>query len=360
MGEVDRHRLRRVLVWSLACCVALAASYGGYVAWLYYDAQEGVKDPDLDPFVEPRTEAETPFWALLVGSDSREGLTEEEQDRLGAQDVNADGTPITGERADTLILARVDPEADHITMVQFPRDLYVTFPDGTTGKVNAALDRGRPFLVQTVESLTDVSLNQYAQVNISGFRDLVDAIGGVDVCFPEPVPFDSSTGFEVTSDEVGMVHLDGERALRYVRTRKVFAEGDFERIANQQKLLASAIQKVATLGTLFRPDRVHALFATIKESVRTDSYSSLRDLQSLAERFKVLSEDSLDVYVVPNQGTTVNEAGDVVVPATKRLTLLFSKLGSPRGLDPVAEGKLEDWRVDVPVPGALPPACRTG
>lgn len=295
--------------------------------------------------------------ALLVGSDSREGLTEEEQERLGAQDVNPDGTPITGERADTLILVRVDPAEEHITMVQFPRDLFVTFPDGSTGKVNAALDRGRPFLVETIERLTGLDLNQYAQVNIAGFRDLIDAIGGVDVCFPEPIAFDPSTGFEITATEVGMVHLDGERALRFVRTRKAFAEGDFARIANQQKVLTAAIAKAASVSTLLRPDRVGDLFDAVKNSVKTDSYSSFGDLRALGERFKVLTDDKVDAYVVPNLGTGINEAGDVVLPAERKMELLFGALGSEDGVSAVAN-RLDAWETDIPVEGSVPGVCR--
>lgn len=349
-------RGRWIIIIVVSFLVA-GSAYGGWIFWLYRDAQRTVRDPSLDRVVEPPAQDRAPFFVLLVGSDSREGLSEEEQDRLGAQDENPNGTAITGERADTLILARVDLEADHMTLVSFPRDLYVTFPDGSTGKVNGALERSRRFLVSTVESLTGLDMNRYAQVNIAGFRDLVDAIGGIDVCIAEPVPFDRQTGFEVTADEIGMVHFDGEEALRYVRTRKVLPGGDFDRIANQQKLLAAAISKVATISTVFRPDRIQDLLQTVKESVRTDSYSSLTDLKELGERFKVLSEDKLDVYIVPNKGTAINEAGDVVLPARRKMALLFSELGEGEP-DPSIRTRLSQWSLDVPVRGAIPPVCR--
>lgn len=348
---------KRLLVTVLVALTVVVAGYSAFIWFLVKDAEETVQDPGLDRFIDP-PESEAPFIALLVGSDSREGLTEEEQERLGAQDVNPDGTPITGERADTLILVKVDPATEHMTMVQFPRDLYVSFPDGSTGKVNAALDRGRPFLVESIEAITGLDLNRYAQVNIAGFRDIIDAIGGVDVCFPKPIPFDDATGFEITADQVGVVHLDGEQALRFVRTRNVFAEGDFERITNQQKLLAAAISKVATLGTLLRPDRITALFEAVKDSVKTDSYSSLRDLQSLGEAFKVLTEEKLDAYVVPNRGTAINEAGDVVLPAGNKMRLLFSAMASDGPIDAEVVGALEEWEIDVPLQGSSPRVCR--
>ncbi len=97
--------------------------------------------------------------------------------------------------------------------------------------------------------MTGIDINKYAQVNIAGFRDLVDAVEGVDICIAEPIPFDTATGIEVTEDEVGMVHFDGDRAIRFVRSRKVFGGGDFDRIQNQQKFLSAALSKITSPAT---------------------------------------------------------------------------------------------------------------
>ncbi len=100
------------------------------------------------PDVEQVEEKEDPFNLLLVGSDSREGLTEAEQQALGADDIDENGNPITGERADTLIVAHIDPETDHVTMVQFPRDYFVEHADGEMGKINEALIDSKSELVR--------------------------------------------------------------------------------------------------------------------------------------------------------------------------------------------------------------------
>lgn len=214
-----RHRLtfvRRKWVLISFVILVVVGALGGYGLWLYFSFQGDVQDEDtvLDNRVE---RPDAPFNVLLVGSDSREGLTEEEQQRLGADD-QAGGVQITGERADTLILSHIDPETQKVTMVQFPRDLYIERADGTEGRINEALQVGRTALINTVEGVTGLQISHYVQVNIAGFRDVVDAIGGVEVCVAEAIPFDPATGIEVTEDEVGMVEFDGDRAVRFVRS----------------------------------------------------------------------------------------------------------------------------------------------
>ena len=231
-GYTERHRqhMRHWWQWALLAFLVILIAVGGYALWVYFKTQGNVQGniPDIEQADETK-----PFNVLLVGSDSREGLTEEEQLDLGAAAVG-------GERADTLILAHIDPDNDHIIMVQFPRDLWVPISGMGENKINSALLGGPEQLVRTMKDLTGLPMNKYVQVNIAGFRDLVDAIGGVDICIPEPIPFDPKTGIEVTEEEVGIVHFDGDRAIRFVRSRN-FTTGDFERIQNQQKFLAAAI-----------------------------------------------------------------------------------------------------------------------
>ena len=207
------HRLsffrRRWVLITLAILLVLGGA-AGYVLYSYFKLQGDVQKelPDISVRPEPTEEGEQPFNVLLVGSDSREGLTEQEQLDLAAGDVG-------GERADTLILGHIDPETQKVIMVQFPRDLYVPVADGGKSKINETLEAGNNNLVKTVKDLTGLEIHHYAKVNIAGFRDLVDAIGGVEVCIPESIPFDPQTGIEIPDEEVGMVEFDGDRALRF-------------------------------------------------------------------------------------------------------------------------------------------------
>ncbi|MGH2693933.1 MAG: LCP family protein [Actinomycetota bacterium] len=324
-----RHRkhMRHWWHWALLTVFVAIAATSGYFTWLYYHTQGKIQTKI--PGVE-REEEGRPFNVLLVGSDSREGLTEDEQLRFGAN-------PVGGERADTLILAHVDPDTDHVIMVQFPRDLYVEIPGQSRDRINSALQFGRNRLVQTVERLTGLQINRYAQVNIAGFRDLVDAIGGVEVCVPEPIPFDSKTGLEVPPDEVGMVEFDGERALRFVRSRAFFT-GDFQRIQNQQKFLAAAINKVASVGTIVRPDRVRRMLEVAGDNLRTDDKTTIKGLIDMARRFRQFNPEDYEAYIAPNFG--VGAAGElsIVVPDYRTMELMFDAIGrneSPAAADGV-------------------------
>lgn len=310
--------------WALISLIVLllVGSVAGYGLYRYYHLQAQIQE-DIDE-VDPTERADEPFNILLVGSDSRDGLTEEEQESFGANAVG-------GQRADTLILARVDPETDHITMVQFPRDLYVPIDGGAENKINSALEGGKGALVRTVEDLTGLDINKYAQVNIAGFRDVVDAIGGVDLCITEPIPFDSNTGIEVTQDEIDespMIHFNGERALRYVRARHVFPGGDFDRIANQQRFLAAAIGKVTSVGTLFSPTRISRLLDAAGKNIRVDSHTTPKGLYDISKKFRNFNPDDYEAYTAPNFGVGSNEAGSVVLPDYATMEVMFEAMAN--------------------------------
>jgi LCP family protein required for cell wall assembly len=288
-----------------------------------------------------------PFTALIVGSDSRAGLTEGEQDSLGADDIDpTTGEAITGQRADTLILAHVDPDTDHVIMVQFPRDLYVPLADGGNGKINTALESGIHSLIRTVKDLTGLPINKYAQVNIAGFRDVVDAIGGVDVCIPKAIPFDSATGIEIK--EPGMIHFDGDKAIRYVRSRKVFEEGDFARMQNQQAFLAAAIDKASSVETFLHPSRIQKLLSAAGEHLETSE--TLFGLKRLGERFRAFNAEDYEAYTVPNLGVVEDERGSIVVPDRPTMRTMFEAIAdneSPAEADDVPNIDPSTIRVGV-------------
>ena len=292
-GYTERHRrhMRHWWQWAVLAALVVFIAVGAYGTWLYWSTTNDIRR-DLSG-VDKADEAK-PFNVLLVGSDSREGLTEEEQLDLGAAAVG-------GERADTLILAHIDPANDHIIMVQFPRDLWVPIPGIGENKINSALLEGPELMVRTMKELTGLEINKYLQVNIAGFRDLVDAIGGVDICIPEPIPFDPKTGIEIPEDEVGIVHFDGDRAIRFVRSRN-FETGDFERIQNQQKFMAAAIDKITSTSTLLNPTRILKLADIAGKNLRTDQHTTINGIRNLAQQFRGFTPERFEAYIVPNLG----------------------------------------------------------
>ncbi len=345
--ERERKHFRHRWQWILLAVFVLLGAVAGYLVYYYYSLQGDVQR-DIDN-VEPTERREDPFNVLLVGSDSREGLTEKQKLDLGAGDVDGGGD---AERADTLILAHIDPETSKVTMVQFPRDLWV--PVGKRNdKINAALMGGPERIVATVEDLTGLSINHYVQVNIVGFRDLVEAIGGVEVCVPEPIPFDEQTGLEVTEEEVGMVQFSGDDALRFVRSR-AFATGDFERIQNQQRFIAAALDKILSSSTILRPGRVNALADVARDNVDIDQNTTLKGLAEIGNKLRNFDPETYEAYTAPNLGTGIEVANgvenSVVVGDFDTMEVMFDAIAaneSPAEADGVPSISPQTVRVGV-------------
>ncbi|MEA2486889.1 MAG: hypothetical protein QOF16_543 [Actinomycetota bacterium] len=342
--ERKRKHMRHWWQWALVGLLVLLLAIGGYGFYRYkrFEGQIGTKVGGVKNPQDP----EKPFNALLVGSDARTGLTPAEQLKLGAAAVG-------GQRSDTVILAHVDPNTDHVIMVQFPRDDYVPIASGGTDKITNAFADGRSNLVKTVENLTHLDINRYAEVNLAGFRDLVDAVNGVDVCITETIPFDPYTGIEVTKP--GMLHFNGDEALRFVRSRHAFATGDFARIENQQKFLAAAVHKVTSVSSFLNPFRISHLLDVAGKNLRVDDHTSPIDLLHLLQRFRALNPANYEAYTAPNLGTkTITLSGGVpysiIVPNYPAMKVMFKAIAenkSPAEADGVPDIDPSTIRVGV-------------
>jgi len=199
---------------------------------------------------------------LLLGSDSREGLSEEEQIAFG---TDAD---IGGEnRSDTIILVRTDPLRQEAVFLSFPRDLWVQIPGRGEGKINSAFEGGiegggAQRVARTIRDLTGLQVNHVLYVDLAGFQGLVDALGGVEMCVPYPMQ-DPLTGLDIPA---GCQRFDGKTALAYVRTRHQPCDTipDFARIGRQQQFLRAVISKLLSPGELLRlPGLVPDLLANL-------------------------------------------------------------------------------------------------
>jgi len=232
---------------------------------------------------------------LLVGTDSRQGLTDEQLLRLGTDD---DGSNLT----DTIMLFRLDPKADRASVLSFPRDLLVTYCDGSRGRINATFLNGgdTPFggpgcLVRTIQDLTGIPIDHYVQVDFAGFIDAVDAVGGVTFYVEEPIT-DRFAGLDV---DAGCVTFDGAKALGFVRARHT--DNDFGRIARQQRFLRELVAESTSIKTLTNPARIVSLVNAVAGSITTDDQLSTGDMVELAYSFRELSNDGLDTHTVPGQ-----------------------------------------------------------
>lgn len=182
---------------------------------------------------------------LLVGSDSRAGLSEEDADRLMAGELDD-----SVGRTDTIMVVHIPRFGGDATMLSLPRDSWVDIPGNGMNKLNQAFSIGGPALLQqTVEQATGIHLDHYAEIGFGGFSNVVDAVGGVEMCLDEPLD-DPMAGIKL---QAGCQELDGPTALGYVRSRYTSARGDLDRVERQRKFLAGLSKKIKSPGTLLNP-----------------------------------------------------------------------------------------------------------
>ena len=266
---------------------------------------------------------------LLVGSDSREGLTKAEQKELHT------GKDEGSQRTDTIMLIHIDVSGKP-TLISLPRDSYVTIPahvalDGSSvedrkNKINTAYGKGgAPLLVETVERNTGLHIDHYMEVGFKGIRDITDAVGGVNMCVPADVT-DENSGLSLLA---GCQELDGVNALAYVRMRYADPKGDLGRIERQQQFLSSVMKKAATPAVLLNPISMWKLVDAGTASVNVGEGDSVIDIAKLAQAMRALSNGNGTLTTVPVADADANTAaGSSVIWDEAVARELFISLGA--------------------------------
>ena len=242
---------------------------------------------------------------LLIGSDSREGSDPDSSDFGGI----GDETDVQGRRSDTIMVLRQEEDGDGAALVSFPRDLWVEISGkGYSSRINAAYNDGADVLAQTITEEFGIPVNHVIDVDFFGFKELVDAIGGVEICF-EYVTRDLNSGL---AQEPGCNLLDGTQALAYARSRhyEQFVDGlwqedptaDLGRIERQQHFIASAVdQTLAELQS--NPFMASELIDSVSGAVRLDP--NLDPLAAAGTLRKAFSS-GFHTYQLPVEGTTID------------------------------------------------------
>jgi len=244
---------------------------------VYWWFQEGQSARPLDPGTEAS-------YVLLLGLDSFGENT----------------------RSDTIMVGKL--EGDGIKLLSIPRDLRVTFPDGTTHKINAAFARGGVELVrQIVADRLDIPLHWYVVADYQGFTQVIDALGGVTVNVEQAMQYEDTKQDLVIDIPAGEQTLGGQEALNYSRYRDAATGQDIGRIDRQHKLLNALAQEVANIGDF---EQVRSLLQTALDSVRTNI--AFVDAVSLARQYRSLSPDAVAARTLPGNVQLVNEAGSEV------------------------------------------------
>ncbi|GAA4118069.1 hypothetical protein GCM10022415_16570 [Knoellia locipacati] len=244
--------------------------------------------------------ARGPLNILLIGSDVREG---EGNESYG----NGDWEP--GQHSDTNILMHISGDRKSVTMVSIPRDSMVPAPVDCNGDApedqwrvhqwNQNFNTGGPgCVIRTLEGNTDIFINHFAVVDFSGFKGMVDALGGVPVCTPFAID-DPKAKFTLSA---GRHTLDGEQALGYVRTRKSLGDGsDIQRIKRQQAFLSSVAQQATDTKLLLRPDKLLRFLGAATSSLQMDPDFGLGPMKDIAESIKGIGVDKIQFVTVPTE-----------------------------------------------------------
>ncbi|MFC3380346.1 LCP family protein [Couchioplanes caeruleus subsp. azureus] len=260
---------------------------------------------------------------LLVGSDSR--------------DPDAIKDSSNGWRADTMIIMHIPANHQSAQLVSIPRDLWVQVPEsnnadcntGSRAKINAAFAfGGLPRAVRTVECFTDVHLDHVLAIDFGGFKEVTDALGGVDLKVEQSITSIHKPYRKFTK---GTMHMDGAQALDWVRQRKQFARGDFARMQHQQEFLKALMDKAASTGTLTNPAKLNSFLKAVTNAITADKDFSLTDM---ALQFRNLRGNNLKFLTSPNKGSEVIEGQSVVVSDKENALALYKAM---------AADKMDEW-----------------
>lgn len=258
---------------------------------------------------------------LIVGSDSRAGMSAEEKKKLHTGSAE-------GKRTDSMMILHTGSNGD--TLISLPRDSDVEIPTfkgsesgktyqgtGRHVKLNAAYaEDGPELLVRTVEFNTGLRIDHYVEIGFAGFANIVDAVGGVEITIPKGGMKDTKSGADF---EAGKQTLNGEEALAFVRTRYALKASDLDRTKNQQKFLAALANQVATPGTVLNPFKLYPTMGAGLDSLIVDKDMGLFDLADMFWAMKSVNSGDGKSMNMPISGSS---NGNLVWDKAKVKTLV--------------------------------------
>ncbi|PZF79697.1 transcriptional regulator [Jiangella anatolica] len=226
---------------------------------------------------------------LLVGSDSREDLSAEEQSELGTGSTE-------GQRTDTIMLLSVPGGGARNALISIPRDSVVDIPGHGENRINAAFAfGGAPLLVETIEAATGVAIDDYVQIGFGGFAGIVDALGGVEICLDAPVQ-DEQAHIDLPA---GCQTLQGPDALGYARARHFDPTSDIGRVQRQRELISAIADKALSPGTLVNPIGLTRTALAGGDALVLDEDTGPMDMFAFVRAIGSVSGGSGDTITVP-------------------------------------------------------------
>ncbi len=341
----------RVLAGALSAVLLASTGWSWYLGQV---AEASVNRTDAIPSTGNEDSGDAPeaMNMLLVGSDSRADLTEEQLAELNA------GTD-SGLNTDTIILVHVPADGSRASFVSFPRDSYVQIPGHGWDKLNAAYaygyggvddsmpedDRqagGAQLLVQTISELTGLQIDHYAEVDLLGFFQLTSVVGGVEVNLCEAVDDRAYSGAVF---DAGPQTISGADALSFVRQRHGLPRGDYDRIIRQQVFIAGVLRKMLSEDVLLDLGKQRQLVEAASQAVTVDQDL---DLFSLARQMQSVTEGSIEFQTVPYVGDERDDQGRSIIRLEDEETLyaFFAQLSAEPEAPPAEEPSAPPATVD--------------
>jgi LCP family protein required for cell wall assembly len=323
--------VRRVFLWRLALALVLTSTAaavglgGGSVLLEHKFAQAKSVKVDLDDALPGAMNI------LLLGSDSRAFVEDSADDRSFG-----DTSKVGGQRADVIIVARIEPKARRGILVSIPRDTYVRLPK-YKGQVliNQSFEDGPQGVINAIKSNFGIPINHYAEIGFDGFRKMVDAIGGVRMYIPapsrdKPPPGSNNGGTGLDIKTAGCQTLNGTQALAWVRSRyfQYYEAGkwhsdptsDLGRISRQQDFLRRLMAQAVEKGAL-NPIRASHLADAAMANLTVDSTFDVKDALRVVQAFRPVGPNGIEMVTLPTKSVGVHLAvsPDAAAPILARL-----------------------------------------
>lgn len=329
-GARPRRRLPRVLLAIVSALVLVVTVIGAGVTVVMGQLQGNITAVDISDNIGPvdttksltevseETGTYEPLNIVLMGSDTRAG-----KGNGGFGSVAKFGD---AQRSDTVIVLHVAGDRKSAIAVSIPRDTMITLPTckqkgkkvgGYQARFNQAIEIGGPgCTVKAVEEMSGLTINNFMLVDFGGFKRIVDALGGVEICLAKPVN-DKLSGLNLSA---GKHLVKGEEALAFVRVRHGIADGsDTSRIRRQQAFLSSLMRKVLSSGTLLNPASLLGVLDAATQSLTADpQLADIDNLKDLALSLKDLKPSNVTFTTLPwvsnGDGATVTENAQKATP----------------------------------------------
>ncbi len=293
----ERKRNRKVLIAALVLLLVPVLAVGGYLVWLNQIVTNNVRQelllPDGPAGAAPTDSSgktiDIPQGAgtnyLIIGNDAG-------PDRVGA-------------RSDVMVIVHVPEDHRDVTLIHFPRDLYVSIPGHGKNKLNAAYAfGGGPLLVTTMQNLLGIRIDHVAMLGFEGFQKMTDAVGGVDVNVEEASVGDHNTVFRK-----GVQHMDGATALIFVRQRHTLSEGDISRGRRQLAFIKALMLKTLTKDVLTNPLKLKDFIDAATSNLTIDQRLDVGQMRSEAFAMRGLRGDDIHFITAPFTGFGMTAAG---------------------------------------------------